>query len=89
MFKLHEYAPFEAQYVRPALVPGGERSIYRVKWRHRICGHDTIAILWVGYNLAQCVELMDEDLPWYIQTKFKQLVEEHVHVIINLPTKRI
>jgi len=29
---------------------------------------------------------MDEDLPYFIQPKFNQLVEENV---INLPTKRI
>ena len=37
---------------------------YRAKWRHRIYGHDTIAILWVHY-LAQYVELIGEDLPCY------------------------
>ena len=31
------------------------RPVCRVKWRHIIYGHDTIAILWV------CVELRDED----------------------------
>ena len=35
---------------------------------------------------AKCVELIGKD--YYVsQTKFNQLVEENVHVIINLPTQ--
>jgi len=31
---------------------------------------------------------MGEDLPYVIQIKLNQLVQENVHVIINLPKKR-
>jgi len=44
----------------------------------------TIRSPFCGNNLAQCVELLDEDLP-VIQRKVNQLVEENVH----LPTKHI
>jgi len=30
------------------------------RWRHRIYGHDTIAMVWV--KLGKCVELKGEDL---------------------------
>jgi len=49
---------------------------------------DTIRSPFCGYNSAQCVELIGEDLPCY-SNKFNKLVKENAHVIINLPTKRI
>jgi len=38
--------------------------IHRVKWRHRVYGHDTIAVSY-GYNTIYCVEVNGEDLSRY------------------------
>jgi len=30
--------------------------MHTVKWRHRVCGHDTIAILWVKHDVMRWLE---------------------------------
>ena len=55
-------------------------TIHREKWRHRIYGQDTIAILWV------CVELSGEDLSCYSNMNWIGLVYENVLMINDLPT---
>jgi len=58
-------------------------ATHRMKWRHRICGHDTIAILWVWHDIMCWV-----DGRWFfriIEIKLNPLVYENV----RLPTKLI
>jgi len=41
-----------------------QKSSRYTRWRHRVYGHDTVAILWV-YSVTSCVELNREDSSCY------------------------
>jgi len=54
---------------------------------HRSYGHDTITILYAQHDIMS--EVKRAKISCVIQITLNHLVQQHIHIIINLPTKHI